>query len=291
MLRLGLAQGLVPTDPDQLTPELARRIAALGVTRITTHFDVPPGSLAGSRGREIADLLADAGIRIAQCAGLSPDLVSPDAEVRAASIAALADLMRAARSLGAQMVLGGCGSLHPTFNYGPARENHLPETRERLIGSLRELARHAEDAGMPVALECHLLTTLDSAEHVREIFDAVDSPFAFANFDPVNFIGSLEAVYDSGAVAEHVARTIGPRLAPSVHIKDLVVEPDLVLKIAEVPPGTGIMDLDGVLESCRHLPEDSSLIVEHFGPEESAAALRYVAALAERHGMLSSARS
>ncbi|MDX6569241.1 MAG: hypothetical protein QOH15_1819 [Gaiellales bacterium] len=138
---------------------------------------------------------------------------------------------------------------------------------------------------MPIALECHLLTTLDTAEHVREIFDAVDSAFAYANFDPVNFVGSLEAVYDSGAVAEHVARTIGPRLAPSAHIKDIVVEPDLVLKIAEVPPGQGIMDLDGVLESCRHLPEDSSLIVEHFGPQESEAALRYVAELAARHGM------
>jgi sugar phosphate isomerase/epimerase len=286
MLRLGLAQGLVPTDPDHLTPAVARRIAGLGVTRITTHFEVPPGHLAGRRGREIAALLADVGIRVAQCAGLSPNLVSPDRAVRAASIAALAELMQSARSLGAQMILGGCGSLHPTFSYGPARENHSADARARLVESLRVLARHGEDAGMQVALECHLLTTLDTPEHVREIFDAVDSPFACANFDPVNFVSSLAAVYDSGAVAEHAAATIGPRLAPSAHIKDIVVEPDLVLKIAECPPGTGIMDLDGVIESCRHLPRDSSLIVEHFGPAESAAALRYVAEIAERHGML-----
>jgi hypothetical protein len=61
MLHLGLAQGLVPTDPDQLTPALARQIAELGVTRITTHFEVPPGHLAGSRGRELQALLADEG--------------------------------------------------------------------------------------------------------------------------------------------------------------------------------------------------------------------------------------
>jgi sugar phosphate isomerase/epimerase len=286
MLQLGLAQGLVPEDPDQLTPAVAQQIAALGVTRITTHFDVPPGSLAGSRGREIAALLADAGIRIAQCAGLRPNLVSPDPAVRAASVSDFVELMRSARSLGAQMVLGGCGSHHPTFNYGPARENHTPEARQRLTECLRELARHGEEAGVPIAMECHLLTTLDTPEHVREIFDAVDSPFAYANLDPVNFVGSLDAVWASGEVAEHAARTIGPRLAPSIHIKDLVVEPDLVLKIAEVPPGTGIMDLDAVIESCRHLPDDSSLIVEHLGPEESEAALAYVAALAKRHGML-----
>ena len=287
MLHLGLAQGLVPTDPARLTPALAGQIAALGVTRVTTHFDVPPGSLAGSQGREIAAILGEAGIRVAQYAGLAPNLVSPDAAVRARSIAALAELMRSAQSLGAQMVLGGCGSLHPTFNYGPARENHLPETRERLIASIRELARHAEDAGMPIAFECHVLTTLDTAEHVREILDAVDSAFAYANFDPVNFVGSLAAAYDSGAVAQHVAKTIGPRLAPSAHVKDIVIEPDLVLKIAEVPPGQGIMDLDGVIESCRQLPEGSSLIVEHFGPRESEAALRHVGELAARHGLLS----
>ena len=136
-----------------------------------------------------------------------------------------------------------------------------------------------------MALECHLLTTLDTPEHVREIFDAVDSPFACANYDPVNFVSSLDAVYDSGAVAEHVAATIGPRLAPSCHIKDLSSSP---ISCSRSPSARrdGIMDLDGVIESCRHLPEDSSLIVEHFGPEESATALRYVAGLAERHGLL-----
>lgn len=286
MMHLGLAQGLVPTDPDELTPQLAHQIAALGVTRITTHFDVPPTDMAGARGRVVADVLDDAGIRVVQCAGLSPNLVSPDAAVRAASLVALGELLGSARALRAQMIVSGCGSHNPRFSYGASRENHTPEARDRLVESLRELARRAEDAGIPAALECHLLTTLDTPEHVREIFDEVDSPFAMANFDPVNFVGSLEAVYASGAVAEHAAATIGPRLAPSVHIKDLYVEPDLVLKIAECPPGTGLMDLDAVLESCRHLPAESSLIVEHFGPEESAAALRHVAGLARAHGLL-----
>jgi sugar phosphate isomerase/epimerase len=232
MLHLGLSQGLISEDPDELTPAVAQQIAALGVTRITTHFDVPAGSLAGSRGREIAAMLADAGIRVAQCAGVSPNLVSPDRVVRDRSIAELAELMRDAQALGAQMVLSGCGSFHPTFPYGSTRENHLPETRARLAESIRELALRAEDAGMPAALECHVLTTLDTPEHVREIFDAVDSPFATVNFDPVNFVGSLDAVYDSGAVALHAAATIGPHLAPSMHIKDIYVEADLVLKIS-----------------------------------------------------------
>lgn len=285
-LRLGLAQGLVPENPDDLTPELAREIAALGVTRIVTHFEVPPGELAGARGTELAALLRESGLGVAQCAGVTPNLVSPDRAVRMEGVAMLAELMQSARALGAQMVLSGCGSHHQTFSYGPSPENHTPEARGRLVESLRELARHACELGMPAAMEVHVLTTLDTPEHVREILDEVDSPWVGANYDPVNFLGSLDAVYDSGARARHAAETIGPRLAASAHIKDVVVEPALVLKIAEAPPGTGIMDLRAVLESCRHLPEHSTLTVEHFGPEESAAALRVVADLARELDLL-----
>ena len=81
-LRLGLAQGLVPTDPCDLTPELAREIAALGVQRLVTHFEVPPAELAGTRGEELAALLREAGLGVAQCAGVTPNLVSPDRDVR-----------------------------------------------------------------------------------------------------------------------------------------------------------------------------------------------------------------
>jgi L-ribulose-5-phosphate 3-epimerase len=285
-LHLGLAQGLVPTRPADLTPVRAGELAALGITRVVTHFEVAPGALAGAEGRELGAVLRDAGIEVAQYGGLGPNLVSPDRAIRAESIAALAELMRSGRALGAHMIISGCGSHHPTFSYGPSPKNHTPEARQRLVASLRDLARHAEDIGIPAALEVHLLTTLDSPEHVREILDEVDSPWVKANFDPVNFLGSLAAVYHSGAVALHAAETIGPRLAAAAHIKDVVVEPELVLKIAEAPPGTGLMDLDAMIESCKHLPDGSALIVEHFGPEESAAALRHVTALAAAHGML-----
>lgn len=285
-LRLGLAQGHVPTDPDALTPEVARRIAALGVRRITTHFEVPPGSLAGHRGEAIATTLADSGIRIAQCAGVRPDLVTTDPLRREAAVAALAELMTSARSLNAEMIVFGCGSLHPTFPYGSARENHLPETRERLVSSLRAVARRAEEAGMPAAVECHVLTTLDTPEHVREIVDAVDSEWLMVNFDPVNFLGSAEHVYDSGARTRHAAAVLAPRFAPSAHIKDAIIQPDLVVNIAEAPAGQGVVDLDAIVDSCaRHLPDGASIIIEHFGPEESELALEHVTGIAARLGV------
>jgi len=147
------------------------------------------------------------------------------------------------------------------------------------------LAVVAADVEMPLSVEAHLLTTLDSPERVRAILDEVDSPWVRANFDPVNLLGSLPAVYDSGAVIEQAARTIGPRLAATAHIKDVRIEPDLVLKISEEIPGRGMVDMRSFIHACRHLPEGSSLIIEHLGPAESAAAISHVLGTAEAMGI------
>lgn len=282
---LGLGQGLIPEDPEHLTSEIVKQIADLGISRVMTHFAVAPTGLANERGKRLADTLQDAGLAIVQYGGFSPCLVSSDKARAAEDIATIVDAMSSAKTMRAEAMLFGCGSHHPTFNYGPDPRNHTEAARNQLVQNLRTLARHAEEAQMPISLEAHLLTTLDTPKHVREILDAVDSPWVRANFDPVNFLGSLEAVFTSGQVAEDAARTMGPRLNPTAHIKDVVVEPDLVLKISEAAPGTGIMDLPAVMRACRHLPPGSSLIVEHLGPRESEQAIRYLREIGAEHGV------
>jgi sugar phosphate isomerase/epimerase len=195
--------------------------------------------------------------------------------------------MRSASALDAEMIVFGCGSRHPTFPYGAARENHKPETRALLVESLREVARHAQGAGLLAAVEVHVLTTLDTPEHVLEIVDAVDSAWLRVNLDSVNFLDSVQAVYSSGERFRHAATTLAPRLAPSAHIKDVVIEPDLVVKISEAPAGQGIVDLEAMIAACaEHLPDGGALIVEHFGAEESEIALRNVSTIARRLGVL-----
>ncbi len=137
-MRLGLAQALIPTHPADFTPELAAEIASLGVSTIMTHFQVPPSTMIGERGSEIRSILEEAELDICACAGLRPDLVTPDQDARRTSIAALHDLMHAARTLGAPMITAGCGSHNPTHQYGPAAANHTEEARARLVASLYE---------------------------------------------------------------------------------------------------------------------------------------------------------
>jgi hypothetical protein len=40
---------------------------------------------------------------------------------------------------------------------------------------------------------------LDTPEHIREVVDAVDSPWIRANFDPVNLLGGFSSMWNNGA--------------------------------------------------------------------------------------------
>jgi sugar phosphate isomerase/epimerase len=117
-----------------------------------------------------------------------------------------------------------------------------------------------------LALECHVLTTLDTPERVREIVDAVASPLVRVNLDPVNFVGDLPTLYDSDALVERIFAELG-HLAVSGHVKDVYPEDRLVLHLSETIPGDGEFDLRAYLRRFEeHLP-DRYLFVEHL-PEE-----------------------
>ncbi len=282
-MRLGLSGGLVPRDPEALTPGLAGYLRSLGVSAIVTHFQPPPAVLAGAPARRVRDVLGQAGIRIVQTTGYNPNMVHPDPGTRRADLERLRAAFGVARDLGAETIISGCGSLHPTAFYGPAAANHSAATRERLIDSLRQVVPWAEETGVILALECHVLTTLDTADHIHEILSAVASPWIKANFDPVNMFGDLASVYNTGTVVQKLWDTLGPYYAPTIHVKDVIVQQDLVVHITEAPPGQGIMDFEALFTVCRNFGEGAAVIVEHLPVEQAVPALAFVKAAAAQY--------
>ncbi|MGH2388969.1 MAG: sugar phosphate isomerase/epimerase family protein [Chloroflexota bacterium] len=275
----------VPRDYAEVTPALARRLAALGFQALVTHFAAPPDVLAGQAGERVRAVLADSGIRIVQTTGYNPNLVHPDDSVRDAELARLRAAFDAARALGAEMIITGCGSHHAGFFYGPSPANHTEQTRARLVESLRLAAPWAEASGIILALECHVLTTLDTPARIRAILQTVGSPWVRANFDPVNLIGDLPTLYANGAAIRRMGDELGPYYAPSAHIKDITALPELVLHLAEAPPGEGLLDYGAFFDVCRALGGDAALIIEHLSTEHVDAAIAFVKDAARRYGI------
>jgi sugar phosphate isomerase/epimerase len=283
-LRLGVAGGPVPRDPTAVTDALARDLAGLGVRVLTTHFQPTPEAVAGEVARRVRQVLAEHGISVVQATGYNPQFTHPDAAVRRAELSRLCRAFDAARDLGAEMIISGCGSRHPSHFYGPHPDNHTAATRQRLIDSLCQVVPWAESTGVILALECHVTTALDTPEHIREVLDAVDSRWVRANFDPVNLLGDFSRVWHNGQAMQAMWDTLGQRYVRSAHIKDVVAGPDLVVHISEAPPGQGMLDLDAFFAVCRELGEDTAVIVEHLPEDQARAAIAFVKSAAIQRG-------
>lgn len=284
-VRLGVAGGPMPSDPAAVTADLLDELHTLGVRAIAAAFPAPAETLTASVVDRLRGLFEESGIAVAQLAGHNAALSHGDADRRRVDLERLRRGFGIAAALGAEAVITGCGSMHPDHFYGPDPRNHGPEARRRLVMSLRAAADFAADSGVPLSLECHVLTTLDSASHIREVLDEVDSPWVRANFDPVNLLGSLAEVYASGAAVRRAAAMIGPRLAPTCHVKDVTVSPGLVLHIDEAAPGTGMLDLDAVFDVVRGMGDGAALLVEHLDAADARQALQWLIGRVERAGL------
>ncbi len=111
-----------------------------------------------------------------------------------------------------------------------------------------------------------MLTTLDTPAHIREVVDAVGSPSVKVNFDPVNLLDGVDAVFDSGARMGVMLAELGPRYHWTAHAKDVLIEPRLALHLEETVCGDGQLDWPAYLRCAERLgsPEQpAAVLVEH----------------------------
>jgi sugar phosphate isomerase/epimerase len=281
-MRPGVA-GLLPGDPAKITEEHVKRLRAHGFTGCSVHVPDPDAASSEELDR-VRRLLADHGVRVAQANANYPALVHSDAAQRAEGVRQAQQACRAAARLGAVYQLIRPGSLNPTGNWRPHRENHTPETTARLVDSLRQVCDVAESEGVTIGLECHVISPLDSARKVREVIDAVGSSVLRYNADVVNFVSSFADAYDTTALLHRVFDELG-KFVVSAHVKDVCLGDRLVVHIDECAPGEGIFDLETFMRLYEsHHPEGYALI-EHLPDAKVPAAKEAVDAVLARAGI------
>ena len=113
-MRLGLANGPLPTTSDGFTAELADLLQGWHVRALALHLQ-DAEALIASEGRRIRQLLEDRDIRVWQATGYAPNLVDPDPGTQGEARARISRGLAVAEQLGAVMVNTGVGSHHPTF--------------------------------------------------------------------------------------------------------------------------------------------------------------------------------
>jgi sugar phosphate isomerase/epimerase len=261
-MRLGVAGEIVPRQLDAVDGQVAARIAGLGFSGVGTHFQGDPASIPQTELRRVRAIFADHGVRIVQSWGWQQPLIHSDESARTAAVRTLQHAIRVATDLGAAMVMTGPGSLNPRGPWWPHAENHSPAAEDRLVRSLREAVAACEVHGVPIALECHVTSTLDSAERVRRVVERVGSPWVRVNLDPVNFVRDLPTLFHTGQLLVELFDTLGPYIL-AAHVKDVYVEDRHVIHISEAAPGEGVFDFDTFFRRFEDLLPDGYAIVEH----------------------------
>jgi sugar phosphate isomerase/epimerase len=246
------------------TPAQLEAIAALGFTGFGCHLD---GALAVEITQAdcaaFKALYRSARLDLAQFSLIySECLFAPDPAVRAAVIEKIYQGIVLARELEAQALLIRPGSLNPAGPWTPARENHHPESLERLIDSLGLIAARAEAIGVLLVIETHATSIMDSPELCRTVIDAVSVPALRLTMDVVNHFQTLRQVYSSGDRIDHIFDLIGD-IAPVAHIKDIVVQPRHVLHLDEIVPGQGELDIGRLLRRFHALHPNGYGLIEH----------------------------
>ena len=283
-MRLGVV-GLCG-DFHTLTSDEIAKIKALEFTGLSFHFrsaeipSVPPDACSRCvQMLEAANLdLVQFGITYEEC------LFHPDAAVRKAAIASVQRGMATAVSLNAHHYLFRPGSLNPDGAWTSHPDNHLPESMERLIDTLKPIAEHAEKHELTLVMETHAVSIMDSPETCRKIVERVGSERLRIVMDFVNHFQTLQQVYNSEKRLNHIFDVMGP-VAPMAHIKDIQVQNGLVLHLNEEVPGEGELELGTALKRFDERYPDGYGLIEHLPAEKIPLANANVRRIAAENGV------
>lgn len=275
--------GLLPHDPREITAAHARALREAGFTGVSIVMP-DPAALTDAELDQARETLAAEGVRVAQTNCRYEVMVHPDEARRQAGLNTLRQAIRCARRLDAATQYVRPGSLNPAGAWTPHPQNTRPETLARLVESLRQAAKMAEDAGVVLALEGHVVSPLDTAERMRDVLEAVGSPALRFNADPVNFVGGLADAWDTTAFLNHLFDVLGPYTV-AAHAKDVRVEDRLVLHLSECPIGEGILDQETFLRRFHDACPDGYVLIEHLPAAKIPDAKRALDAAAARTGL------
>jgi sugar phosphate isomerase/epimerase len=277
---------MLPGDPRAITEAHLETVRALGVTGGCFHSPGPLlFDLTTADCRRVRGLYEAAGLDLPQFGiGYSECLFDPDAGVRQRVVRTIGRGIEAARELNAGVALIRTGSLSPSGSYSPSPRNYEPGRFEQLIETLRRIADKAEQEGVTVVIETHLLTIMGSPEINRRVIDAVGSDRLRLVMDFVNHFQSLEQVYHSTDRINHIYDVMGS-LSAAGHVKDIKISDGLVLHIDEEVPGEGLLDLATALRRWEQGHPDGYMLVEHLPEAKIPAAVANVRRIAEEAGI------
>lgn len=275
MLRLGGPIFEPYTDPDSW-------VAALKRLNYTAAYC--PQIPAGLTARDFADAAKKAGILIAELGAWRNNPLSRDEKTRRDGIRQIQTKLALADEIGAQCCVNVAGSRGERWD-GPDAEDLTQDTFDLIVETVRQIVDAVRPSRTFFTLETMPWMYPNSTESYVRLVKAIDREAFAVHYDPVNLLNSPSLYFNNAAVMQEFVTALGPQIK-SVHIKDILLRPDLTTHLDEVRPGAGTLDYPALLKSLDALGLDLPLMLEHMtDSDDYLRAATFVRGTAERVGI------
>jgi sugar phosphate isomerase/epimerase len=272
-MRLGMSGCFLPDDMNDLTPEMCRRVRALGFSGIFTRFRAnDPRETPRWKAQRVRDVLQGEGVKMYQATGFWQNMVTPDESARLEAVRTIQAALRLAGWMGARGIDTGPGSMYPdsvgvhAVSWWPHPYNWTTQARRQLVKTLKDCAPAAGDAGVYLSLEGAQTVTLENAHVTKEILDEVNSPWVKSDYDSANWL-TLKTVYDTTNAIHHDLDVLGHHVV-SCHAKDAWPVNALNVHVDQGCPGEGNVDFRALFQRMEMLSTENPVIAEGNTTEE-----------------------
>jgi sugar phosphate isomerase/epimerase len=260
------------TDP----APLFARIAADGFRGVQFNLTCVglaplPASLPDGVASSVGQLARAAGLTLCALSG-TYNMVHPDPARRGAARSGFANVLSAARAMGAPIVTLCTGSRDPQDMWKAHPGNAAPDAWSDLRRELDHALAAAEAAGLVLAIEPEPGNVVADAALARRLLDEVGSARLGIVLDAANILGP-ETLARQAEVVAHAVDLLGPDIVLT-HAKDI----DAAGRV--VAAGRGAVDLAGFVQQVRAAGFDGPLIGHGFAETDAPAVARHLASIA-----------
>lgn len=228
-------------------------------------LDPVPQTLPEGAAETVATEAAARDLRIAALSG-TYNMAHPDATVRLAFRPRFANVVAAARAMGAPMVTLCTGSRNPTDMWAAHPDNASDAAMRDFRAELDFALQLASDAGIKLAIEPEPGNVIADARIARRLLDQVGSPHLGIILDAANLLSPATLPRQHEIMAKAVD-LLGDDLLLA-HAKDIATDGRVVA------PGRGAVDLPAFVALLRGAGFDGALVAHGFDAADTAPAAR-----------------
>ena len=161
----------------------------------------------------------------------------------------------------------GSGSYLAQNPFAAHPGNWTKNARKTAANNIKPLAEYAEKKDVKISLEPHIWNVTNNAKNTIELIELVGSKNVGITLDIVNYC-TVSGYFNTKSLIDKYTNLLKDYVF-DIHLKDVILLPEVVINLKECPVGFGNLDINYLLKKVDEIfDNDIWAIVEHVPDEK-----------------------